>query len=179
MTYRSQVTADGCRRGVGTAAPRQITRVISRQSGSDGMIDAETGADRGERIKRIYRELADEHRRIMALVEQLSRHRSLLQLAPMLEELHSLLINHFAREQFPGGLYESLGGFGSEHHLELRELVSEHCLILSSLRGVLERTRLAGAADAPTVLHEVAAVVENLRRHEHKEHALAEKLLAT
>jgi hypothetical protein len=128
-------------------------------------------------IERTYRALADEHREIMSVVQRLEQHRSLVQLVPMLEELHALLINHFAHEQFPGGLYESLGAYGSAHHEELRVLVNEHCVILSSVRGVLERARLANEAQAAQILNEVAAVIASLHQHEHKEHRLAENLL--
>ncbi|MFQ6022486.1 MAG: hypothetical protein ACE5NW_07165 [Acidiferrobacterales bacterium] len=95
------------------------------------------------RIRETYKELADEHQHIMMLVERLKRHETVLHLVPLLEKLHAELIGHFAREQFPGGLYESLGAYGTEYHDELRILVSEHCRILSAVRGVLERARLA------------------------------------
>jgi hypothetical protein len=128
-------------------------------------------------IEKSYRALAEEHQQIMNLVHRLEQHRSLVQLVPLLEELHALLINHFAHEQFPGGLYESLGAYGSIHHEDLRVLVNEHCVILSSVRGVLERARLANETQAAQILNEVAAVITSLHQHEHKEHRLAEKLL--
>jgi hypothetical protein len=128
-------------------------------------------------IEKSYRALAEEHQEIMNLVHRLEQHRSLVQLVPLLEELHALLINHFAHEQFPGGLYESLGAYGSTHHEDLRVLVNEHCVILSSVRGVLERARLANETQAAQILNEVAAVITSLHQHEHKEHRLAEKLL--
>lgn len=128
-------------------------------------------------IEKSYRALAEEHQEIMNLVHRLEQHRSLVQLVPLLEELHALLINHFAHEQFPGGLYESLGAYGSAHHEDLRVLVNEHCVILSSVRGVLERARLANETQSAQILNEVAAVIASLHQHEHKEHRLAEKLL--
>lgn len=128
-------------------------------------------------IEKTYRALADEHRHIMSLVQRLEQHHSLVHLVPMLEELHALLIDHFAHEQFPGGLYESLGAYGSAHHEQLRVLVNEHCVILSALRGVLERARLANETQAAAILDDVASVVRNLHQHEHREHELAEKLL--
>ena len=128
-------------------------------------------------IEKSYRALAEEHQEIMNLVHRLEQHRSLVQLVPLLEELHALLINHFAHEQFPGGLYESLGAYGSTHHEDLRVLVNEHCVILSSVRGVLERARLANETQSAQILNEVAAVIASLHQHEHKEHRLAEKLL--
>lgn len=131
----------------------------------------------GSCIHEIYRELADEHQSIMMLVNRLKQHRTVLHLVPILEELHSLLIKHFAREQFPGGFYESLGGYGAEYHDDLRVLVNEHCQILSAVRGVLEHARLANEENAPEILSEVATVVKSLEDHERKEHRLAEKVL--
>lgn len=128
-------------------------------------------------IEQTYKALGDEHRQIMQLVERLEQHRTLVHLVPLLEELHELLINHFAHEQFPGGLYESLGAYGSAYHNELRVLVNEHCVILSSMRGVLERARVASEAQEARILADVATVIGKLHEHEHKEHALAQKLL--
>jgi len=87
------------------------------------------------------------------------------------------LIKHFAHEQFPGGLYESLGAYGPEYHDDLRVLVNEHCWILSSVRGVLERARLANEDNAADILRDVASIVQRLHEHEHKERELAEKVL--
>ena len=128
-------------------------------------------------IEQTYKALGDEHRQIMSLVERIEQHRTLVHLVPLLEELHALLINHFAREQFPGGLYESLGAYDPTYHDELRVLVQDHCVILSSMRGVLERARVASDEQEAQILDDVAAVISSLHEHEHKEHALAEKLL--
>jgi len=100
-------------------------------------------------------------------------------LLPLLEKLHGLLIRHFAQEQFPGGLYECLGAYGSQHHEELKTLVREHCVILSAVRGVLDRTLVAGDQDDPAVLNEVDEVLAHLCDHERREYALAEKLMAS
>jgi hypothetical protein len=128
-------------------------------------------------IEQTYKALGDEHRQIMRLLERIEQHRTLVHLVPLLEELHDLLINHFAREQFPGGLYESLGAYDASYHDELRVLVHEHCVILSSMRGVLERARVANEAQETEILDDVAAAISSLYEHEHREHALAEKLL--
>jgi hypothetical protein len=147
------------------------------EESNDTPLPADAKPGQHARMREIYSELAEEHRRIMGLLDQLERHGSVAQLAPLLEELHALLINHFAHEQFPGGLYEALGGFGSAYHEELRALVREHCEILSALGAVLEHARLAGAAQASQLLSEVGAVVASLRAHERREHALAQRLV--
>ena len=131
----------------------------------------------GSRLQAIHAELSDEHRRIMGLVDELKGHQTLVDLVPLLEQLHSVLINHFAREQFPGGLYECLGAYGSKYDEDLRVLVREHCLILSAVRGLLERTRSAQEEQSSEILGELSGVVESLYEHEHKEHDLADKLV--
>ncbi len=45
------------------------------------------------------------------------------------------------------------------------------------MRGVLERARVASDEQEAEILDDVAAVISSLHEHEHKEHALAEKLL--
>ena len=120
--------------------------------------------------------MAEEHVRIMAIVDVLrdvsdpSRH------VRTLEELHTLLANHFAREQFPGGLYEAMGAFGSRWHEELRELIRDHCMILSDARSVLERARQATPQTQDTLQTDLIALLDLLCDHEQKEHRLAERL---
>ncbi len=129
-------------------------------------------------FEQVYRELAEEHRELLELVERVRELRSIIGLAPLLEELHASLIKHFSQEQFPGGLYECMGAYGSRYHDELKILVRDHCVILSAVRGLLERTRIADRQDEPALLDEVAEVLAHLRDHEHREHALADKLMA-
>jgi len=127
-------------------------------------------------IDGIYTELRDEHRQVMELVARLSGHRELAGLAPLLEELHEILIRHFSHEQFPGGLYESMGAYGPQHHDEIKVLVRDHCLILSTVSALLERVRSAGPADESRLLEEVGELIAQIEDHERIEHALAEKL---
>ena len=128
-------------------------------------------------FQHVYNELADEHRVLMSLTERIRNHRRVFGLAPLLDELHTLLIRHFSHEQFPGGLYEQMGAHGSSYHEELRTLIEDHCTILSSVRGLLERTRVAGERDAEALLGDVAEVLRSLDEHERREHALADKLM--
>jgi hypothetical protein len=129
-------------------------------------------------FKQVYDELTQEHRDLMALVERVRELRSIIGLAPVLEELHTALIKHFSHEQFPGGMYECMGAYGPRYHDELKILVRDHCVILSAVRGLLERTRTADRQDEPALLVEVADVLAHLHEHERREHALADKLMA-
>ena len=129
-------------------------------------------------FQQVYDELEEEHRELMVLVDRVGELRSTIGLVPLLEELHTSLIKHFSREQFPGGMYECMGAYGSDYHDELKILVRDHCVILSAVRGLLERTRAADRQDEPTLLAELAEVLADLHDHERREHALADKLMA-
>ncbi len=114
----------------------------------------------------------------MSLVGRIRNHHGLSGLAPLLEQLHKMLITHFSHEQFPGGLYECMGAYGSRHHPELKVLIEDHCTILSSVRGLLEQTRVAEQQHEAALLDAVAEVLSRLDDHEQREHALADKLMA-
>ena len=126
----------------------------------------------------VYDELEEEHRDLMVLVEKARGLRSTVGLNSLLERLHTSLIKHFSHEQFPGGLYERMGAHGSRYHDELKILVEDHCIILSAVRGLLERTRAANRNDESALLDDLASVLTHLHDHEHREHALADKLMA-
>lgn len=129
-------------------------------------------------FEQVYGQLAEEHSELMLLVDRIRAHRSFIGLGPLLGELHTMLIKHFSHEQFPGGLYESMGAHGSRYHDELKVLVEDHCTILSSVRGLLERARAAPRRDEEVLLREVGHILDRLNEHERREHALADKLMA-
>jgi len=129
-------------------------------------------------FEQVFGELEEEHRDLMVLVEKVQALRSTVGLTPLLEQLHTSLIKHFSHEQFPGGLYERMGAHGSRYHDELKILVQDHCIILSAVRGLLERARVAGRDDEPALLDDLTGVLTHLHDHEHREHALADKLMA-
>ena len=129
-------------------------------------------------FEQVYGELEAEHHDLMALVEQVRELRGIVGLAPLLAQLHTALIKHFSHEQFPGGLYERMGAHGSRYHDELKILVRDHCVILSAVRGLLERARIADRDDESALLEEVAQTLTHLHDHERREHALADKLMA-
>ncbi len=122
-------------------------------------------------------QLSDEHKTLLSLLDRLKQAEHAVDLEHLLEELHTTLINHFSHEQFPGGLYESMGAYGPVHHDELRVLIKEHCQILSAIGALLEKVRVPGQKSE--LLDGVATLVARLGEHERKEHRLADKLLSS
>lgn len=125
----------------------------------------------------IYRDLENEHRRVMKLVDRLAVHDSMSGLLPLLDELRTLLIVHFAREQLPDGFYEALGKRAEDRRDEMQTLINDHGAILSSLNALLEDATTVDPDVEADVLARVTGLVEQLRDHELREHHFAEAVM--
>ena len=125
----------------------------------------------------IYRDLGNEHRRVMKLVDRLGVHDSMNGLLPLLDELRTLLIVHFAREQLPDGFYEALGERAEDRRDEIRSLIGDHGAILSSLNALLEDATTVDRDVEADVLARVQRLVDQLRAHELREHHFAEEVM--
>ena len=123
-------------------------------------------------------ELADEHRQIMHLIARIESPGADEELPALLTSLHNMLADHFAHEQFPGGLYECMGANNPEHHDILRVLVREHCELLSSARALMEHANAPGTFTATDLHEEVDRLLQMLRQHEMREHELARSIEA-
>lgn len=126
----------------------------------------------------VYRDLGDEHRRLMKLIDRLRDHRTMEGLLPILDELRTLLIVHFAREQLPDGFYDALGARADGLREEIQALVSDHGAILSTLNALLSDAKTPDPDVEEDVLDRVAKLVERLHDHEHREHRFATEALA-
>jgi hypothetical protein len=62
-----------------------------------------------ERLRDIYKDLEKEHVQILGMVSRARETTASAELLPMLEELHAVLTQHFAKETYPGGFYEAIG----------------------------------------------------------------------
>ena len=129
------------------------------------------------RLESIYTDLEKEHRRVIKLMDRLRAQATVTDLLPLLDELRTLLIIHFAREQLPDGFYEALGELAESRRGELQDLIDEHASILSDLNGMLEQARQAGAGDQSELLNRVSALLQQLDGHEQKEHQFAVDIL--
>ncbi len=129
------------------------------------------------RLESIYTDLEKEHRRVMKLMDRLRAQATVSDLLPLLDELRTLLIIHFAREQLPDGFYEALGELAESRRGDLQDLIDEHASILSDLNGMLEQARQAGAGDQSELLNRVSALLQQLDGQEQKEHQFAVDIL--
>jgi hemerythrin len=129
------------------------------------------------RLESIYRDLEKEHRRVMKLMERLRAEASSSNLPALLDELRTLLIVHFAREQLPDGFYEALGELAESRRDELQMLIDEHGAILSNLNEMLEQAKQSDAGKQSELLERVSTLLRQLDDHEQKEHQFAVDIL--
>lgn len=114
--------------------------------------------------------LGREHAELKGLWGRLKTAKNPQALLPVLDELHPRLREHFEHEELPGGLYDTLGARSAE----VRDLVDDHFVLLSAVRGLCAEARSPAAGQR--LLKEAAAVAERLRSHEQKELQLALRL---
>jgi len=117
--------------------------------------------------------LEAEHLALRGLVGRLREAPDAGTAAGILDELHGKLKAHFEHEEFPDGLYASMGALGPRHAAQIRELVDQHFLLLASVRGLADQARRAAPAATPQILRDAAAIADQLRAHEESEHRLA------
>jgi hemerythrin len=129
------------------------------------------------RLESIYKDLEKEHRRVMKLMDRLRDKASVTDVLPLLDELRTLLIVHFAREQLPDGFYEALGELAKSRRDELQTLIGEHATILSNLNEMLEQAKQSDAGKRPDLLNRVSTLLQQLDGHEQKEHQFAVDVL--
>jgi hypothetical protein len=128
-------------------------------------------------LESIYKDLEKEHRRVMKQMDRLRANVGATDMLPLLDELRTLLIVHFAREQLEDGFYDALGILADSRRDELQVLIDEHGAILSSLNDMLSQARGSGGIDESDLLDRVSKLLQQLSNHENKEHQFAVDVL--
>ncbi len=127
-------------------------------------------------LKQIFSDIATQHEHLHKLVDDL-HDCDHLHLIPLLEELTTLLDDHFMREEGAGGLYESVGAYSDEHEHEVKRLKQEHVLVSCACRGLLARAKLSPEANEPQLIQEIKDVLGCLGDHERRENNMVVGLL--
>ena len=128
-------------------------------------------------LESIYKDLEKEHRRVMKQMDRLRANVGATDMLPLLDELRTLLIVHFAREQLEDGFYDALGVLADSRRDELQVLIDEHGAILSNLNDMLSQAKGSGGIDESDLLDRVSKLLQQLSDHENKEHQFAADVL--
>ena len=131
------------------------------------------------RLESVYKDLEKEHQRIIKQMDRLRANVGMSEMLPLLDELRTLLIVHFAREQLPDGFYDALGALAESRRDELQVLIGEHGAILANLNWMLSEAKESEGIDESDLLERVSKLLEQLSEHERKEHHFAVDVLGT
>ena len=127
-------------------------------------------------LNQIVSDIATQHQHLKKLADDL-KGCDHVHLVPLLEELSTLLDNHFMREAGSGGLYDSVGARSDEYRYEVERLEREHVLMSSACRGLVARAKLSAEMNEPALLREISQVMDCLRDHEQRENNMVKRLL--
>ena len=127
-------------------------------------------------LNQIVSDIAAQHQHLHKLVDDLNDCDH-VQLIPLLEELSTLLDDHFMRETGEGGLYESVGAYSEEHKEEVERLQREHILMSSACHGLLARAKLSAEVNEPQLIQEIRDVLDCLNEHEKRENKMVNGLM--
>jgi isocitrate lyase len=118
--------------------------------------------------------LAEDHGRLEGLLARVRGCHDGAALGAALEELRSMLTEHFAHEEHAKGFYGLLSASAPELRKELEHMVREHRELLSALQGLVDRAK--GSAGETELVRMSDDLVTKLLDHELREVRLAREL---
>ncbi len=119
--------------------------------------------------------LAEDHGRLEGLLARLRSSHDVAALTASLDELRSMLTEHFAHEEHAKGFYGLLRDRSPRHRRELAEMVQEHRELLIAVQGLLERAK--GQGSQAELVHQSGDLAARVLEHEMREGSLARELV--
>ena len=98
-------------------------------------------------------------------------------LAAALEELHRVLIEHFAHEESPQGLLAITGAGAAAERQALAEILAEHESLLANVQELLSQAR-AGTTSPAALAAQATMLTRILGDHEEREKQVTAAILA-
>jgi malate synthase A len=133
----------------------------------------ETGATHA--AEQVRAALAEDHNRLEALLARVKGSPDAAALGAALDELRSMLTEHFAHEEHAKGFYGLLGTRSPEHRRELELMIREHRELLSAIQGLVDRAK--GNAPEGDLVRQSGDLAAKLLDHELREVRLARELV--
>jgi malate synthase A len=127
----------------------------------------------GDRLAAAKKAMDDDHELLARFTAKVKAAKDLPSQASALDELSGFLATHFEREERDEGVFGILAARGTSDQVDA--LLAEHRSILQGLKGLAASAR-GGLAPAQ-VADRASQLAAELREHEAREHALAEKAL--
>jgi hypothetical protein len=112
------------------------------------------------------RRIDAEHRSLDALLAELVAERDAEHLEVLLEQLHALLVRHFATEEAPDGLHEIVGRHAPHRLPSVQQLFVEHREMLRRVDRLRDEASALVAGPLQRLREQVEGVATSLRAHE-------------
>jgi isocitrate lyase len=165
---------------VGTGYFDRVAEVLSGGRASTLALQGSTEAAQftaADTVGRAQRIIDEDHERLHQITRRLRQTHDLGELAEALDQLNEALVEHFAREEHPQGLYAVLGTRAPEVRRKFAAILAEHARILENVQSLVLKAR--GAEGDHRSLSEQAALLAHvLGDHEKRESQVARAILA-
>jgi hemerythrin len=156
---------------VGTGYFDKVNEVLSAGQASTLALSGSTEAAQfqpGDTVRRAQRIIDEDHARLHEITRRIKQSKDLAALAEALDDLNQTLVEHFAHEEHPQGLFAILGTKAPSERQKFSEILAEHESILENVRELLAQARSGKAAHAGLAAQ--AAMLGNiLGDHERRE----------
>ncbi|HYQ82182.1 MAG TPA: hemerythrin domain-containing protein, partial [Anaeromyxobacteraceae bacterium] len=165
---------------VGTGYFDRVNEVLSAGRASTLALSGSTEAAQfaeADTVGRAQRLIDEDHDRLHGITRRIRQTHDFSELADALDELNAALVDHFAREEHPQGLYAVLGTRGPELRRKFAAILAEHARILENVQSLVLRARGAGG-DHGSIAEQAALLAHLLGDHEARESQVTRAILA-
>jgi len=95
----------------------------------------------GDTVHAAKRAIDQDHAKLHEIIHRIKKSKDMPALASTLHELNDTLVDHFAREEHPQGLFAILGTRSPKEREAFAEILAEHESILVNVRELLDQAR--------------------------------------
>jgi len=164
---------------VGTGYFDRVNEVLSAGQASTLALQGSTEASQfqpSDTVKRAQRIIDEDHERLHDISRRIKQSRDMSALTAALEDLNSTLVEHFAHEEHPQGLFAILGTRAPAERQAFAEILAEHESILANVREILDQAR-KGKGEHAGLAAQAAMLAHILGDHEKRESQVAQAIL--
>jgi 2-methylisocitrate lyase-like PEP mutase family enzyme/hemerythrin len=164
---------------VGTGYFDQVAEVLSAgQSSTLALVESTEAAQfqPSDTVLRAQRIVDEDHEKLHDITRRIKQSGDLPTLTSALEALNSTLVEHFAHEEHPQGLFAILGTKAPSERQKFAEILAEHESFLSNVRELLDQAK-RGRAEHAGLAAQAAMLAHILGDHEKRESQLTQAIL--
>ncbi|HVP69575.1 MAG TPA: malate synthase A [Anaeromyxobacteraceae bacterium] len=164
---------------VGTGYFDQVNEVLSAGQASTLALVESTEAAQfqpSDTVQRAQRLLDEDHAKLHEIGRRIRQSKEMPTLVRALEDLNATLVEHFAREEHPQGLFAILGTKAPVERQKFAEILAEHESILANVRELLDQAR-EGKGEHAGLAAQAAMLSRILGDHEKRESEVTQAIL--